>query len=69
MRSPRLGDEGRDEPEALREWFAHATRGISLLNRLYWDAPWSVASGLALIRPPEYPPEWTADAYRPREGS
>jgi hypothetical protein len=68
VRSLRLGEQENDEPEALREWFAHATRGISLLNKLYWDAPWSVASGLALIRPPEYPPEWKADAYRPHEG-
>jgi hypothetical protein len=66
--APRLGEEGSDEPEGIRRWFAHAGRGVSPLNKRYWDAPWSVEAGLALVRPAEYPPEWTPEAYWRGEG-
>ena len=62
VRSPWLGQAGSDEPQRLRQWFAAANRGSSLLSEVYWEAPWDSYSPLPIISRPHRPPGETGEA-------
>ena len=65
VRSPWLGQGGSDEPEQLRQWFTAATRGRSLLNELYWEAPWDSYWPLPIIRRPYRVPDEAGETAEP----